>query len=125
MEDLTIIALLLYTIVTIGFIMNLVQMYTESRKLKAEGKTPLMKRNMLTIGVATAAELLMVFGAIWLASYIGFTTTVVTVVTLFVAIYLLRNGAAYLAAWGLWTLFIRKDKKQMEKKIEEEQGEAF
>lgn len=125
MEDLTIIALLMYTIVTIGFIMNMFQMYTESRKLKADGKTPLMKRNMLTIAVATVAELLMVFLSVMLAAYIGFTATVVTVVTLFVSIYLLRNAAAYLAAWGLWTLFIRKDKKKMEKQIEEEQGEAF
>lgn len=125
MEGLTIIALLLYTIAAIGFVMNLIQMYTESRKLKEEGKTPLMTRNAITIGVATAAELCTIFLAVALAHYFGFTPTVLTVITLFVAIYLLRNGAAYLAAWGLWTIFIRKDKKKMEKQIEEEQGGAI
>lgn len=125
MDGLMIIATLLYTIIGISLLLNLLQMFLESKKLKEEGKTPLMGRNIFTVLLAAAAEVLAVMLVIYLHEALEIPMTVVMVISTFSIAYVLRNGAAYLVAWGLWAFLLQGDKKKLRKATEEDQKGAI
>lgn len=117
MNELTVVATTLFTLVAISFVVNLYQLFSESRKLKAAGKTPLTTRNVITVTLAAAAEALTVWLFIWIAGILDIEPTIPFVAALFLLIYIVRNGAAYAAAWALWSIFVKKDSRSLRKKI--------
>jgi hypothetical protein len=116
----------LLAVVMVTLVTNLVQLYKETKQLKAAGKTPLHGRNSVVIMTAALAEVLVIYLTLRFCSFIQpEEMSMAGVFTVFVLTYLLRNVGAYLAAWGLWSIFIRIDKKKLLKQIAQEKAEAL
>jgi polyferredoxin len=125
MNVLTVIATTLYTVVGFTYATNLFQLSVESKKLKADGKTPLTKRNFVTISLAAIAEVVFVLLSMLVISLINVPHNIAFVVIVFLALFAGRNVAAYLAAWGAWSIFVKIDTKKMKKQLEEEKERAL
>jgi hypothetical protein len=126
MNAITIVAVTLYAVVGITLGMNILQVFKESKQLKADGKTPLMGRNLTVVACAAVGEALVVLFLIWLFSkLLPGAATVWSVLVMFVFPFLLRNVGAYLVAWGLWSLFVTIDKKKMKEQIEKDKETAL
>jgi hypothetical protein len=125
MSALAVLTVSLYTVVFISLATNLYQVLMESKKLKEDGKTPLVGKNLTTVGVAGLAEVLAVTLLVYITSLITADLEIIGVIVVFLSGYLFRNVAAYLAAWGIWTIFVTIDKKKMKEKIDNDQEEAF
>jgi divalent metal cation (Fe/Co/Zn/Cd) transporter len=116
----------LYAVVVLTLILNLMNVFKETRELKAQGKTPLTFRNITTVLVAAAGEALVVFGLIALF-FKGFNISVTqfSMGVTFVVVYIARNAGAYLFAWLTWEIFVRIDRRKLKQQIEEDQGAAL
>lgn len=125
MEILSVIAVTLYAVVAVTFITNLLQVFAESKKLRAEGKTPLTGKNLTTVTLAAVAEAILATLVIILASALDMTINVFTVAMTFLIGYLFRNVAAYLAAWGMWSLFVKIDTRKAKKEVKKDQEGAI
>lgn len=121
----TVLVAVLYATVVITLVSNLFQLFVETKQLKAAGKTPLVSRNLTTVILAAVAEAVVISLVIWLYKLLQLDTTVFYVVIMYILAYTLRNVGAYLAAWGLWSIFIRIDKKKLLKQIEKEKAGAL
>ena len=117
--------ILLYVIVVVTLIQNIIQLFTESKRLKAEGKTPLVKRNLIVVGMAAIAEALVITLAWWLWGQLGWAENTWNTYFVWIAAYLLKNVGAYLMAWGLWSIFVARDRKKLMKQIKEDQEKAL
>lgn len=115
---------MLYSIIGISLITNTIRVFLESKALKKQGKTPLTGKSLTTVFVAAVAESVAVVLFTFLISA-HFEPSTLSVIIVFTAIYIIKDGFAYLSAWGLWSLFVSIDKKKMEKEIEEDQKEAL
>ena len=111
-------------VIMVTLIMNLVQVFKETKKLKEEGKTPLTVRNFAVVTVAAIAEALVVYLLTLLFAAMDVKTTYAGIFAMFVMMYLLRNVGAYLSAWGLWALFLQIDKRKAVKEIKEDKEKA-
>lgn len=120
MSTLTVIGVILYTIVGWTLIWNFIRLFVESKKLKENKQTPLVGKTSLTIVVAAIAEVLLILVMLKLFS-IGFVPmNDLGVIFTFGATALLRTLVSYLATWGLWGFFVRRDKKKQLEKIQQE-----
>jgi hypothetical protein len=111
--------------VYVTFFTNLFQLRKETKQLKAAGKTPLHGRNLSVIVTAAVAEVLVCWLLVNLYISVDLKQTGIVVFIEFILAYLLRNVGAYLVAWGLWSIFIRIDKKKLLKEIEKEKAGAL
>lgn len=112
-------------VILITLMVNLIQVYKESKQLKAEGKTPLTIRNLNVIMCAAIAEFLVAYLLLALFNKLHAFTTSLNVFLIFIVVYLLRNAGAYLTAWGLWSIFVKIDQKKLRKELIEEREEAL
>jgi len=124
-----VLATTLYTVVVITMVMNVYQVLTESKQLKAQGQTPLTGRNVSTVLVAGLAEAITVFIAIYAISLLPMEPNILFTALAFFVIYAIRNASSYLSAWSMWSIFLNRDKRKAEKQRkqmeqEQEQGEA-
>lgn len=125
MTEFNVLATALYSMVFITLFLNIVQVLTESSQLKEEGKTPLIGKNITTVVVAALAEVIAVFVFLYVAAILIPNPNVWGIAAVFIAVYSLRNGAAYLAAWGTWTIFVNIEKRKMEKEVKEDMKEEM
>lgn len=114
----------LYFIILLSLVLNINQVFTESKALKEQGKTPLVGKNLTTVILAAVAELVLVAGVVFLIEPV-FTPTGWQVGLLFASLYLLKDVAAYLTGWGTWAVYVNLEKRKMKKQIEEDQEEAM
>ncbi|QIW88746.1 hypothetical protein P59_149 [Bacillus phage P59] len=116
----------LYCVVVLTLIMNLVTVFKETKELKAQGKTPLTFRNIVTLFAAAAGEALVIFGLLALL-FSGFDIAVTqfSMGVAFVVTYIARNVGAYLFAWLTWEIFVRIDRRKLKKQIGEDQEAAL
>jgi hypothetical protein len=116
----------LYCVVALTLILNLMTIFKETRELKAQGKTPLTFRNIVTLFVAAAGEALVIYGLIALL-FSGFDIEVsqFSMGVTFVVAYIARNAGAYLFAWLTWEIFVRIDRRKLKQQIEEDQEAAL
>ncbi|AMQ66654.1 hypothetical protein BH753_gp172 [Bacillus phage Shbh1] len=125
MSTLAVLALTLYSVVGITLVLNMVQLIKEVKNIKKQGKTPLVKQNILTVIVAALGEVLAVYLCLLVTETILATFTTGTVIAVFAITYFVRSVFAYLSAWGLWSIFLKwekhKKKNEIEKDIEERQ----
>lgn len=117
MSTLAVIATVLYTMVVLTLIGNFIRLFVDSRKLKAEGKTPLVGQTATIIVVAAVAEAIVLF--LLLKVFISVSGLVGVIIT-FVILYYIRQITAYLSTWGAWSLFVRQAKKKEIEKIQQE-----
>ena len=120
MNELQIVSLILYCIILVSLFANLGQLYVESKKLRAQGKTPLVFKNVVTILVATLGEVVAVALSMYIISSIGVKPTAIYIAIIFILVYNLKNIAAYLSAWGTWSLFVSVERNKMKKEIKED-----
>jgi divalent metal cation (Fe/Co/Zn/Cd) transporter len=116
----------LYCVVALTLILNLMTVFKETRELKAQGKTPLTFRNIVTLFLAAAGEALVIFGLLALL-FSGFDIAVTqfSMGVTFVIAYIARNVGAYLFAWLTWEVFVRIDRRKLKNQIEEDQEAAL
>lgn len=115
---------LMLGIVCCTLVTNTLTAIKEGAELKRQGKTPLTGRNLTTVIVAAVAEYIFVlFIGFLVAAIITEPLGMVLGLVTFLAMYVGRNGAAYLSAWGLWSLFVRLDKRKMEKQVQKDKSQ--
>ena len=126
MNSLVVITTILYVLVVGEFLFNLFSVFSQARKLKAEGKTPLMSKNLLVVAVVAMVEGLMVWFCTYLVNLLHLNqTTIDYVVVVFIILYLVKQSVAYLTAWGVWAVFVSIESKRMKNKIDEEREGVF
>jgi hypothetical protein len=121
----TLLATALYTIVGFTLLNNIAEVFIESKRLEKQGKTPLTLKSIATVIVASISELIFVF-LILLVERLVITdkllgTNVYVASLAFIIPFLLRNLGSYLTAWGMWSIFVRLDKKKAIQKIKADQ----
>lgn len=117
---------ILLVIVLLTLVVNLFNIFKESKQLKAQGKTPLVRNNVVIVFVAALAEYVVItllIAAVFDWCHVKPTT--MTIVITFTAGYILRNVGAYLAAWGTLSIFMIFEKRKMKKEIAEENKTAL
>ena len=119
MTALFVIATILFTTVALTVIGNFIRLFVESKKLKGQGKTPLIGRTSLTIILAAIAEVIVLFLLLKVVAILG-VSNVFSVVLTFVVLYYGRQIAAYLATWSVWSLFVRSAKQKEINKIKQD-----
>jgi len=120
------IGVILLILVLVTWITNLFQVFAESRRYKAAGKTPLIGKNVVTVTAAAIAEFLIVWLFIWGYLHFGLNPDdPVKVAILFLFPFFIRNAGAYLAAWAVWAAFLHFEKKKKINEIKKDQEEAL
>lgn len=112
-------------VILITLALNMFQVYTESNKLKAEGKTPLYARNLITISVAALAEAVVVVLVCLVARALDTPQTVTMYGVVFTIGFITRNVGAYLTAWTAWSVFIGIDKRKLKKQLQQDRDGAI
>lgn len=112
-------------IVVYDFIMNGIRLYTESKKLKAAGKTPLTLRNSLVVFLAAIVELVVVFLITLFFAKIKVSADYLGVFLMFCGMYIFKNVGAYMTAWATWTAFVKVDQKKAIEKVKADKEEAL
>ncbi|UGO49227.1 hypothetical protein EMILIAHAH_141 [Bacillus phage vB_BanH_Emiliahah] len=125
MNTFEILTVSLYAVISFTLVMNNINLYQETKRLKEVGQTPLVGRSAIVIYVAAVAELLVVTGFMWLCSVFPVPINMLTVFGMFLVGFMLRNGGSYLAAWVLWSIFVRSDRRKMMKEIKDEHEKAL
>lgn len=104
-------------VILYDFVTNLIRLFSESKKLRAAGKTPLTGRNLLVVILAAISETIVVFLITLLFSRLRIPASYLGVFLMFISTYLTRNVGSYLTAWGMWATFVRVDKKKAVQKV--------
>lgn len=116
-------------VILYDFVTNLIRLFSESKKLRVAGKTPLTERNLLVVILAAIAETIVVFLITLLFARLKIPASYLNVFLMFISAYLARNVGSYLTAWGMWATFVRVDKKKavqnLNKKEKQEKEEAL
>lgn len=125
LSELKVLYLVVFSIIVVNYIINLIQVYKESHKLKEAGKTPLIGRNLTTVSTAFLGEIGIVALTLYILGLTNVTKLVIGVVFSFLLLQAVRNVSAYLIAWGTWSLFLKYDQHKMKKQIEKDKEEAI
>ena len=125
MELMTLLAITMYCVVAATLAINLLQVARETKLLKQKGQTPLTARNITTVVLAAVAEAMTVFLLVLLYTALNTPFNTWTAPGMFLSMYVMRQPAAYLVAWGLWSVFVRVDARKMKKDIEKDKEEAL
>jgi hypothetical protein len=116
----------LYLIVLFTLIDNLLRLVRDTRALKSDGKSPLTVRNTVVILAAAVGEAAVIFLLMVLYYSIGpATDELLWQIPVFIVAFYLRNVGAYLAAWGLWKVFLTFDTRKAKKQIDNEKEAAL
>jgi hypothetical protein len=116
----------LYLIVLFTLIDNLFRLVRDTKALKSDGKNPLTVRNTVVIFAAAVGEAVVIFLLMALYYSIGpATDALLWQVPVFIVAFYLRNVGAYLAAWGLWKVFLTFDTRKAKKQIDNEKEAAL
>lgn len=125
MDVLITLAVTLYSVVIVTFVANMIQLVKETKRLREEGKTPLVGRNITTVVVAAWGEVLTVVILIYLTSLFTTEPNFIVAALVFILAYLLRNVAAYFMGWAVWAIFVKIERKKMKDEIEDDQQGAL
>lgn len=125
MNTFDILTVSLYAIVFCSFVMNVVNLFQETSRLKDMGQTPLVGRSAAVIIVAAVAEVCTVAGVIGLLELFAVPTNSWTVAAMFIVGFLSRTAGSYLSAWLLWSIFVRLDRRKMLNEIKDENEKAL
>jgi len=115
----------LYAVVFFTLVMNVVNLFQETSRLKELGQTPLVGRSAAVIAVAAIAEMCVVAGVIGLLQLFPVPINSWTVFVMFLLGFVARNGGSYFSAWLLWSIFVRMDRSKMMKEIKDENEKAL
>lgn len=121
----TVLALAIGGVVAYDFITNLIRLFSESKKLRAAGKTPLTGRNLLVVILAAIIEMVITCLITILFAWLKVPATYLNVFLMFIGTYLLRNVGSYLTAWGAWAAFVKVDSKKALEKIKADKERAI
>lgn len=125
MNTFDVLTISLYAVVFCSFVMNVVNLFQETSRLKDMGQTPLVGRSAAVIIVAALAEVCMVAGVIGLLQLFTVPINSWTVFVMFMLGFLSRNAGSYLSAWLLWSVFVRLDRRKMLNEIKDENEKAL
>ncbi|AEW47154.1 hypothetical protein BCP78_0147 [Bacillus phage BCP78] len=125
MNTFDILTVSLYAVVFCSFVMNVINLFQETSRLKDIGQTPLVGRSAAVIIVAALAEVCMIAGVIGLLQLFAVPINHWTVFVMFMLGFLSRNAGSYLSAWLLWSIFVRLDRRKMLNEIKDENEKAL
>lgn len=125
MNTFDVLTISLYAVVFCSFVMNVVNLFQETSRLKDMGQTPLVGRSAAVIIVAALAEVCVVAGVIGLLQLLPVPINSWTVFVMFLLGFLARNGGSYFSAWLLWSVFVRIDRRKMLNEIKDENEKAL
>lgn len=108
-------------VILYDFVMNLIRLFSESKKLTAAGKTPLTGRNLLVVILAAIVETIVVFLITLLFSRLRIPASYLNVFLMSISTALAKNVGSYLTAWSMWATFVRADKKKAVQKLNREE----
>jgi hypothetical protein len=111
-------------VIAYDLVMNLIRLSSESKKLKAAGKTPLTVRNTIVVFVAAIVETVLVFLITLAFAKVKIPASYLDVFLMFIATYLWKNVGAYLTAWGMWSAFVKVDQKKAVQQMKEDKEQA-
>lgn len=113
----------LYIVIAFTLVTNLVSLAKEVQKLRDNGKTPYVFRNLLTVILAAVGEYLVVLGLYTVYTGLLASPDTLPMATLFFALgFPLRNAGAYLVALAIWTVFVKVESRKMKKEVEQEKA---
>jgi len=108
------------------FVVNLFGVSKKTKLLKQQGEDPLVPLSLTLVIVAALAEYVLITLLITAVfDWFNVKVTLVPVVTVFAAGYVLRNASAWLSAWGVVSTYTYIERRKMKKQILEDKETAL
>jgi len=108
------------------FVVNLFGVSKKTKLLKQQGEDPLVPLSLTLVIVAALAEYILITLLITAVfDWFNVKVTLVPVVIVFAAGYVLRNAAAWLSAWGVVSTYTYIERRKMKKQILEDKETAL
>lgn len=125
MTSLSVVAAIIFTMIVLSVIGNFIQLYTKSKQLKAQNQTPLIGQSVVVIVAVAIAEVIVSAILLKLAAILGVLGLgIVGVIILFLILFYVKLVIAYLVTWGIWSLYVKRAKKQELNKIKQDQAQV-
>lgn len=126
MTALAVVATIIFTMIVLSVIGNFIQLFTKSKQLKAQNQTPLIGQSVVVIVAVAIAEVIVSALLLKLAAILGVLGLgIVGVIILFLILFYVKLIVAYLVTWGIWSLYVKRSKKQELNKLKQDQQEAL